>query len=233
MTQTSIELILDDDSVVTIDTRVNSTIVPAEPGRFVLELLPLPGGGFDAVRFLRTRVIAWRIDRGAWTHPIVSGAAVSDRWTVLRPDGFVIPDNLTAAGYDHPPRVQDWMKDEICWMEDDVNSTPDFATPWEAIFRWGGPISKAILTMMAWRTDDFIGSPEEFLKRLSAYRGRRDELPSNPFVLAATAIAQSEAVLADVGIVVERIDDGRIRVGRRASPRLSFSIGSAPKAGRS
>ena len=110
------------------------------------------------------------------------------------------------------------MKDEICWMEDDVNSTPDFATPWEAIFRWGGPISKAILTMMAWRTDDFIGSPEEFLKRLSAYRGRRDELPSNPFVLAATAIAQSEAVLADVGIVVERIDDGRIRVGRRASP---------------
>ena len=71
--------------------------------------------------------------------------------------------------------------------------------------------------MMSWRTDaSWNGTPERFLSELSAFRVRRDpQLPRNPFVLATTAIAQADEVLAEAGIVVERTDGGLIRLGRR------------------
>jgi len=81
--------------------------------------------------------------------------------------------------------------------------------------------------MMSWGTGDWMGTPEGLLKELSAFRVKRGpQLRPNPFVVAATAVALAKDVLADVGIVVERIDGGRIRMGRRASPEQSFSIGS-------
>ena len=104
----------------------------------------------------------------------------------------------------------------------------EFRTPREAILCYGGPIAKAVVTMMSWRTGDWIGTPERLLRELSAFRVKHGpQLPPDPFVVATTAIAQAEDVLAAVGIVVERIHCGRIRMGRRASPQRSFSIGSA------
>src|SRR5262245_32974034 len=110
----------------------------------------------------------------------------------------------------------------------DPDDMKQFSTPREAIFCYGGPIAKAIVTMMSWRTDDWIGTPERLLAELSAFRVRRGpQLPPNPFVVATTATELSKDVRAPAGIVVERIDGGFIRMGRRASPEQSFSIGSA------
>ena len=75
---------------------------------------------------------------------------------------------------------------------------------------------------------DWIGTPERLLRELSAFRVKHGpQLPPDPFVVATTAIAQAEDVLADAGIVVEQIDGGRIRMGRRASPERSFKASAA------
>ena len=231
---TTIEFPLPDGSIAAIDTRVQSTIISARPGLFVVDLLPLPGGGFDRTKFLKTPVLAWRLG-GGWTylHPVVAGADVTDGWSILLPDGLVMVDEYSFGGSDRPLRLQTWINLEIEWMKVahhymDPDDMKVFSSPRSAIFCYGGPIAKAIVTMVAWRTNEWIGTPERLRAELSAFRVRGDpQLPSDPFVLANTAISQAKEVLADVGIVVERIDGGRIRVGRRASPEQSFSIGSA------
>jgi hypothetical protein len=110
----------------------------------------------------------------------------------------MIVDEYTAGGFDGPRRLQDWLKDEIDYMDMahldlDLNDPfiREFSTPREAIFRYGGPIAMAIVTMVSLRTDDWIGTPENLLAELSAFRVRGGpQLPPNPFVVASTAIAQ-------------------------------------------
>ncbi len=163
--------------------------------------------------------------------PEVSGATVTEGWSVLLPDGFVVCDEFASPRFNGP--LQTWINLEIEWMKVancsmDRDDMKEFSSPREAIFCNGGPIARAIVTMMSWRTDDWIGTPERLLAELSAFRARRGpQLPPNPFVVATTAIALAKEVLADVGIVVERIDSEHIRMGRRASPEQSFSIGVA------
>lgn len=41
----------------------NPGIVPSPPGFFVIDLLPLPEGGFDCKQVMQTPVVAWEIDR--------------------------------------------------------------------------------------------------------------------------------------------------------------------------
>ena len=163
--------------------------------------------------------------------PVVSGTTVTDGWAVLFPDDSWLSTSTQPSEFDGSIPLQTWIDSEIKWMKVahhyfDLEDMKQLSPPREAILCYGGPIAKAIVTMMSWRTDDWMGTPGRLLKELSAFRVRRGpQLPPNPFVVANN-VALAKDVLADVGIVVERIGDGRTHLGRRASPEQSFSIGS-------
>ena len=95
--------------------------------------------------------------------PEVSGATVTEGWSVLLPDGFVVCDEFASPKFNGP--LQTWINLEIEWMKVancsmDRDDMKEFSSPREAIFCNGGPIARAIVTMMSWRTNDWIGTPE-------------------------------------------------------------------------
>ena len=62
-------------------------VVPALPGFFVIDLMPLPDGGFDREQVMQKPVIAWKIDGEGAAEPVIPGVPVTDRWAVLTPEG--------------------------------------------------------------------------------------------------------------------------------------------------
>ena len=96
----------------------NPGIVTSPPGFFVIDLLPLPEGGFDREQVMKTPVVAWEIDGGGYARPVIPGAPMTDRWAVLTPTGVVITDEFTSLGYEAPVALKDWIKSEIEWVED-------------------------------------------------------------------------------------------------------------------
>ena len=98
-----------------------SGIIPALPGFFVIDLMPLPDGGFDREHVMKTPVVAWRVDGGNFAAPVIPGVPVTDRWAVLTPDGTVMTDEFTNLFGDRPVALKDWMESEIEWSE----SQPD------------------------------------------------------------------------------------------------------------
>jgi hypothetical protein len=96
-------------------------IILAQPDFFVIYLMPLPDGGFDRERVMKTPVLAWRVDGSNCAAPVIPGIPVIDRWAVLTPCGTVMTDEFTNLLGDPPLALKDWIKSEIEWVE----SQPD------------------------------------------------------------------------------------------------------------
>ena len=138
-----IEFPLPDGNIAAVDNMLDSTIIPARPGLFVIDLLPLPGGGFDPRKVLKTPMQAWQVGGGwSWGRPVVSGATVTDGWAVLFPDGFVAVDEYTALDFDGSIPLQTWIDSEIRWMKVahrhfDREDMKQLSPPREEIFCYG------------------------------------------------------------------------------------------------
>ena len=130
-----------------------------------IRLLPQPGGGFDRRKFLKTPMLAWRVGgdgMGAFV-PRCPERPSPRAGQSSFPTGLWFATSSHLLDSNGP--LQTWINLEIEWMKvancsmdrDDMN---EFSSPREAIFCNGGPIARAIVTMMSWRTDDWIGTPE-------------------------------------------------------------------------
>ena len=130
-------------------------IVQALPGFFVINLMPLSDGSYDREHVLREPVVAWRIDSGDYTVPVIPGLSVTDRWAVLTPEGYVFTDEYTNAFGEAPLALKDWIKSEIEWLESPSGDVLAFAYPTvcEHVFEYGGPLARAFGLMMAGRRD--------------------------------------------------------------------------------
>ena len=179
-------------------------IVPALPGLFVIDLLPLPDGGFDREQVMKTPLVAWEIDRWGSVSPVIRGTPMNDRWAVLTPTGFIITDEFTSVAFEAPLVLKDWIKSEIEWVEDPESATFDCWTASQKAFEFSGPLPRAIWFMMAGRRD-WAGTPEEMLEALSRFRDHSDATgwPSRPAAFAA-ALKELEPILAGVGLLIAR-----------------------------
>ena len=155
-----------DDLKITRRGTDNPGIVASPPGFFVIDLLPLPEGGFDPKRAMKTPVVAWEIDSGGYATPVIPCSPMTDRWAVLTPTGFVIIDEYTGLGYKAPIALKDWIKIRDRMGRRSWNATSDFWTASEIAFEYSGPLPRAIWFMMAGRRD-WAGTPEEMLEALS------------------------------------------------------------------
>lgn len=191
-------------------------IIPALPGFFLIDLMPLPSGGFDRKRILKTPVIAWKVARSGYSVPVIPGLPIADRWAVLTPDGFVIADEYTSLSGLYPLELNNWIKSEIAWVEDRRNAAYDFWTPSQKLIEYSGPLARAVWRMMNTRRN-WAGRPEEMLEIISEFR--EDEydntLPAEPAALLA-GLAELQSIFADAGLWVNRSDDGRLIVSRLA-----------------
>ena len=192
----------------------NPGIVTSPPGFFIIDLLPLPEGGFDREQVMKMPVVAWEIDGGGYAKPVIPCSPMSDRWAVLMPTGFVIVDECTRLGYEAPITLKDWIKSEIEWVEDPGSEPYDFWTASEIAFECSGPLPRAIWFMMAGRRD-WTGTPEEMLEALSKFRDHSyvTGWPSGSAALAE-ALEELQSVLASVGLLAARMDDGRLLITR-------------------
>ena len=195
----------------------NPGIVTSPPGLFVVDLLPLLGGGFDREQVMKIPVVAWEFDSGGDAKPVIPGAPVIDRWAVLTPSGFVISDYCTGLGYEATPvALKDWIKNEVEWVEDPRSEPYDFWTASQKAFEYSGPLPRAIWFMMAGRRD-WAGTPEEMLEALSKFRDHTDTTgwPLGTAAFAA-ALKELEPILAAAGLLIARTDDGRLLIDRRS-----------------
>lgn len=96
--------------------------VPALPGFFLIELMPLPHGGYHTELVLKTPVIAWKVDASNHSHPVIPGLPVCERWAVLMPNGLVARDEFTDLFGDYPMALKDWIRSEIDWLEDPLSA---------------------------------------------------------------------------------------------------------------
>ena len=88
----------------------NPGIVTSPPGFFVIDLLPLPEGGFDPKQAMKIPLVAWEIDSAGYATPVVPCSPMTDRWAVLTPTGLVIADEYTRLGSGGPIALKDWIK---------------------------------------------------------------------------------------------------------------------------
>ena len=199
-------------------SRGESCVLPALPGHFVINLSPLPGGGFDLEHVIKEPVIAWRVDSSGHVQPLVPGLPVNDQWAVLAPSGRVITDEYTNLFGDCPVPLRDWIRSEISWFELDMLGMPDASSSISArVFEFSGPLPRALWLMMEFKRD-WSGSPEELIQELSISCGDSfsANLPSSASALL-NALEEIETVLAEIGLSIVRIDDGRVRITRRVA----------------
>jgi len=194
--------------------------VPAVPGLFVINLMPLSGGGFDRKRVLKTPVIAWKVDSSGYATPIIPGLSVTDDWAVLTPDGFVIADEYASLSDIYPVELKDWINVEIEWAEEHGDPAYLFSTPSQELLVYRGPLARAVWQMMVTRRN-WTGTPEEMLEIISvccddAYL---TNLPTEPAAMLA-GLAELQVVFADAGVFINRSDDGRLIVSRVADEEV-------------
>src|SRR5262245_28151733 len=58
------------------------TIIPAQPGFFVINVMPLSDGSFDREHVLQEPVVAWQVECGNYVRPLIIGMQTGDRWAV-------------------------------------------------------------------------------------------------------------------------------------------------------
>ena len=191
-------------------------IIPALPGLFVIDLLPLPDGGFDSEQVMKTPVLAWQIDGWGYAKPVTPGMPLGDRWAVLIPTGFVIADEFTTLGDKPQFTLKEWIKSEFEWLGDSEAATWDCWTASEKAFEHSGPLPRAIWFMMAGHRD-WSGTLEEMFEKLSRFRDKTGATgwPSRPVALAAV-LKKLEPILAGVGLHLAHTDDGRVLVSRHS-----------------
>jgi hypothetical protein len=193
----------------------NPGIVASPPGFFVIDLLPLPEGGFDRGQVMKTPLVAWEIDSEGYATPVVPCSPMTDRWAVLMPTGFVVVDEWTRLGWGPQIPLMDWLKNEIDWVDPETGAF-NFWTASEIAFERSGPLPRAIWFMMAGRRD-WTGTPEELLGALSKFREHSHVTgwPSRSTALAQ-ALKELEPILAGVGLIVTRNDEGRFLIHRQS-----------------
>ena len=168
-------------------------VVPALPGFFVINLVPLSDGRYDRERVLKEPVVAWRIDSANYAVPVLPGVSVSDRWAVLTPEGLVVTDQYTDLFGEAPLTLKDWIKSEIEWLEAPSEDVFPFEYPTCAdVFENGGPLAKAFGLMMAGRRD-WTGTLQELHETLSKFHdGTFAEMAGRPEDPQAFAAALKE-----------------------------------------
>lgn len=188
-------------------------IVPAHPGDYVIDLVPLPGGGFDNQKIMREPVLAWRVYPSGYSEPVIPGNPVSGRWAVLTIDGYVITDELTAVGLGNTPlTLQAWVKAEIAWVTPDANDSLDFLTPSQNLFCTRGPVPNAIWQMMqpicVWS-----GTFKELLEALLPFKDNHAD-PDWPDDVADFRLKLMSTDMAAVGIRFELIGENQVHLQR-------------------
>ncbi len=199
-------------------TAIKEGVIPALPGVFLIDLIPLPNGTFDRTSILKTPVIAWKVDRDDYVSPLIPGLPIGDRWAVLAPNGFVIRDEFTNAFNDPPLTLKDWIKSEIEWAEDLRNVTYDFWTPSQRLLGYSWPLARAVWRMMATRYD-WAGPAEEMLFLLYRFRENATDWPTGPAALVA-ALTELEPVFAEADLFVNRSENGPLLVSRPVDERI-------------
>ena len=132
----------------------------------------------------------------------------------MTPAWYVIVDEFTRLGCGPQITLKDWIKTEIEWVEDPRSEPYDFWTASQKAFEYSGPLPRAVWFMMAGR-GDWTGTPEEMLEELSKFR---DHSHATGWPSCSTALAEAleelESVLASIGLLAARIDDGRLLITR-------------------
>ena len=122
------------------------TIIPALPDFFVIDLLPLSDGSYHRERVRRTPVVGWQVENGNYVKPLIPSLPVTDRWTVLTPEGFVMPDEYTSVFAGAPLSLKNWIKSEIEYIEgpSGLVLACEFPPECEHVFEYGGPLAKPL-----------------------------------------------------------------------------------------
>ncbi len=206
---------------------ISEAIVPALPGFYVIDLVPLADGGFDTTRVLREPVIAWKIEGGHYASPIIAGNGVLDRWAVLTPDNLVVTDWCTALCYKYPLNVLDWIAAEIEWLNSPENEG-DFLTASQTALGTLGPVPLSIWLMMR-VTPTWIGSVGKLDSALKPYRNVDEEShwPAEPDDLWSR-LREVTPALAAVGICVDLTVDGLVRIERSGGDVVDTRPGVPP-----
>jgi hypothetical protein len=99
-----------------------TAVIPALPGFYAIDLLPLSDGGFDPEHVFKTPVVAWSVedDRAV---PIIPGLPLAERWAVLTPNGIVLTDEFTSTLIP-TLALKDWIQFEIEFIEIESKDGP-------------------------------------------------------------------------------------------------------------
>jgi hypothetical protein len=134
----------------------------------------------------------------------------------------VITDEFTDLFGGLPYPLKDWIRNEIEWLNQGAES--GFWTTSERVFEFSGPLPRAFWFMMSGRSH-WAGTAEELLETLCKFRS--DLLvtgwPSGPAALVQ-ALVELSPTLSDVGLEIERADDGRFLVERLADPQAGAKV---------
>ena len=161
---------------------------------------------------MREPVVAWRIESDHYTKPIIPGLAVTDRWAVVTPDGYVITDEYTAVGHKFPLTVAAWVKSEIEWVNDPGNDW-DFWTASQTMFSTRGPVPRA-LWLMTRDPRIWSGTARELLKALLPFRDTFEpDWPRGPAALLSTLKSLS-ADMAAVGLYIDFTNAWQLSIRR-------------------
>ena len=196
------------------------TILPALPDFFVIDLLPLSDGSYHRERVRRTPVVGWQVENGNYVKPLIPSLPVTDRWAVLTPEGFVMPDEYTSMFAGAPLSLKNWIKSEIEYIEgpSGLVLACEYPPECEHVFEYGGPLAKAFGLLMA-RRREWTGTPKQLHKALSKFRdGIFVEMAGWPKGLKAFAAAlkKLEPKLADADLFLRQSDDGRLVIYRQS-----------------
>lgn len=196
-------------------------ILPVLPGYFVINLSPVPAGGFHMDRVIKAPVIAWKISDG-YAEPIIPGMGIGDRWAVLDPAGLVSMDPESCLFGEWPVPLKSWIRGEIEWFESCMPDSSSPATPSSSIsprlFNFSGPVPRALWFMMSARRE-WWGTSEELLEALTRFRDDRfvTGWPSSPTDLLQ-ALEGLSTILAFVGLSVALTEhNDRLHISRLTS----------------
>lgn len=197
--------------IMSLPASTKSTTVAAQPGFYVIELMPLLDGNFDREHVLQEPVVGWQIDAGTVT-PLIVGRTVSDKWAVLTPEGTVATDEITNMLAENPKPLKEWIRWETAWQEGRIDGPES-----EHLVDFKGPVAKALACMMSGRPY-WTGTPEELYDKLypvkEANFASLEGWPDGPQAFTA-GLEKLKRELAGTNLLFGRSDDGRLLIVRR------------------
>lgn len=187
------------------------SLIPALPGFFAISVKPNPDGSFDREEVQKEPVVAWSV-LNDFAVPITVSAALTERWAVLTPEGFVITDPITNLFGEAPLKLRDWIKSEIEWLQDQ-GLLYEYPRAHSQVFEYNGPVAKALGSLMHGRPY-WLGTVEQLFLELTEFRrDKHSELPSDPGAMMGILKAL-EPKLADAALTIHTVDDGRVCISR-------------------